>query len=83
MLVPTTVSDAQIRARAGLSCECAGECGATHPRGRCRVGASGSRALNPMVIRDGKQYCGGCEQRLFLVATKTMEGIGTLKWGDT
>ena len=36
-----------------------------------------------MVIRNGKQYCGGCEQRLFLVATKTMEGTGTLKWGDT
>lgn len=36
-----------------------------------------------MVIRDGKQYCAACEGRLFKVATKAMEGTGTMKWGDS
>jgi len=75
-----TLTDAQIRARAGSSCECAGECGASHPRGRCRVGASGSPALSPMVIRGGKQLCERCEELLFRKAVRAMDGTGTLKW---
>lgn len=76
------LTDPQIRARAGSSCECAGECGAQHPRGRCRVGASGSAPLSPLVIREGKQYCSSCEGRLFQVATQALEGTGTIKWGE-
>ena len=74
------LTDAQIRARAGSSCECAGECGASHPRGRCRVGGSGSPALQPMGVWAQKQYCESCGTKVFRKALSAMEGTGTLKW---
>jgi hypothetical protein len=83
MPVPTTTSsltDAQIRARAGSSCECAGECGASHPRGRCRVGASGSPPLSPLRIHAGKQVCERCQELLFRKAVHALDGTGTLNW---